>query len=53
VAAELHPEHGVPYIREITEAESYMVLRLPEKNLEQVDNPGSATAAGQQLLFEF
>lgn len=28
---ELHPEHGVPYIREITESESYMVLRLPKK----------------------
>ena len=31
---ELHPEHGVPYIREIAESESYMVLRLPEKRQE-------------------
>ena len=50
---ELHPEHGVPYIREITEAESYMVLRIPEKKLEPVDNPKSGLEAGQQLLFEF
>ncbi|WP_159516926.1 N-6 DNA methylase [Sunxiuqinia indica] len=34
---ELHPEHGVPYIREISETESYMILKLPEKKQEIID----------------
>ena len=46
---ELHQEKAVPYIREITESESYLVLRLPEKKEEIVQKQ----AASQQLLFEF
>lgn len=50
---ELHPEHGVPYIREITETESYMVLRLPERKFEVNETQSPTTRSGQQLLFEF
>ena len=50
---ELHPEKGVPYIREITETESYMVLRLPEKKQELIDQQAPVTKVTQQLLFEF
>lgn len=50
---ELHPEHGVPYIREITEAESYMVLRLPEKKKEFNVQQTPVPKVSQQLLFEF
>ena len=50
---ELHPEHGVPYIREITESESYMVLRLPEKKQELVVLQTPAPKVTQQLMFEF
>jgi len=46
---ELHTEKAVPYIREITKEESYMVLRLPEKKEEIVQKQ----SASQQLLFEF
>ena len=48
---ELHPEKAVPYIREITKEESYMVLRLPEKKQEIIVK--NAQAVQQQLLFEF
>jgi len=50
---ELHPENGVPYIREITESESYMVLRLPEKKQELTDLQVPVTKITQQLMFEF
>lgn len=50
---ELHPEHGVPYIREITESESYLVLRLPEKKQELVVQQTSVPKVTQQLMFEF
>ena len=50
---ELHPEHGVPYIREITEAESYLVLKLPEKKQEIITNQVPKAGISQQLLFEF
>ena len=50
---ELHPEKGVPYIREITESESYMVLRLPEKKQELTDLQAPVTKITQQLMFEF
>ena len=50
---ELHPEKGVPYIREITESESYMVLRLPEKKQELIDLQAPITKVTQQLMFEF
>ena len=50
---ELHPEHAVPYIREITESESYMVLRLPEKKHEPIDQQAPVTKVIQQLMFEF
>jgi hypothetical protein len=50
---ELHPEKGVPYIREIKEAESYMVLKLPEKKQEIVDKQAPVAGVSQQLLFEF
>ena len=50
---ELHPEHGVPYIREITESESYMVLRLPEKKQELVIQQTPVPKITQQLMFEF
>ncbi len=50
---ELHPEKGVPYIREITESESYMVLRLPEKKQELIVQQTLVAKATQQLLFEF
>ncbi len=50
---ELHPEHGIPYIREIKESESYMVLRLPEKKQELVDHQIPVKNVTQQLLFEF
>ena len=45
---ELHPEKAVPYIREITKEESYLVLRLPE-NKRHSEKPIHA----QQLLLEF
>jgi hypothetical protein len=50
---ELHPEHGVPYIREIAESESYTVLRLPEKKQELFVQQTPAPKATQQLMFEF
>ena len=50
---ELHPEKGVPYIREITESESYMVLRLPEKKQELIAQQAPAAKISQQLMFEF
>ena len=50
---ELHPEHRVPYIREITESESYVVLRLPEKKQEIVAKQVPTEEASRQLLFEF
>ena len=50
---ELHPEHGVPYIREISETESYMVLKLPEKKPEIFSKQQPVTGVSQQLLFEF
>ncbi len=50
---ELHPEHGVPYIREIAESESYMVLRLPEKKQELVVQQTPVSKVTQQLMFEF
>lgn len=46
---ELHPEKSVPYIREITKEESYMVLRLPERK----EEIAKKQTASQQLLFEF
>ena len=46
---ESHPEKGVPYIHEIPEAESYLVLRLPEKK----DDITQKQPASRQLLFEF
>jgi len=48
---ELHPEKVVPFIREITKEESYLVLRLPEKKQEIIAK--NTQAASQQLLFEF
>lgn len=50
---ELHPEHSVPYIREISETESYMVLKLPEKKPEIFSKQQPVTGVSQQLLFEF
>tara|TARA_R110002050_G_scaffold113401_2_gene228115 strand:+ start:1474 stop:2181 length:708 start_codon:yes stop_codon:yes gene_type:complete len=50
---ELHPEHCVPYIREISETESYMVLKLPDKKQEIVDKQVTKLGVSQQLLFEF
>ncbi|MDX9882615.1 MAG: N-6 DNA methylase [Prolixibacteraceae bacterium] len=50
---ELHPEHGVPYIREISETESYLVLKLPEKKQEIVAKQTPKAGISQQLLFEF
>ncbi len=50
---ELHPEKGVPYIREITESESYMVLRLPEKKQELIAQQALVGKISQQLMFEF
>jgi len=50
---ELHPEKGVPYIREITESESYMVLRLPEKKQELSVQQTPVVKVTQQLMFEF
>jgi hypothetical protein len=50
---ELHPKKGVPYIREITESESYMVLRLPEKKQELIVQQTLVAKATQQLMFEF
>ncbi len=52
-SVELHSEHGVPYIREITESESYMVLRLPEKKQELVDQQTQSKNVSQQLMLEF
>lgn len=48
---ELHLEKAVPYIREITKEESYMVLKLPEKKQEIIAK--NTQAVSQQLLFEF
>ena len=50
---ELHPEKGIPYIRQITESESYMVLRLPEKKQELIAQQAPVTKVTQQLMFEF
>jgi len=50
---ELHPEKGIPYIRQITETESYMVLRLSEKKQELIDQQATVTKVTQQLMFEF
>ena len=50
---ELHPGKGVPYIQEITEAESYLVLKLPEKKQETVAKQVPIAGVSQQLLFEF
>ena len=50
---ELHPKHGVPYIKEITESESYLVLRLPEKKQELVVQQEPVSRVTQQLMFEF
>lgn len=50
---ELHPEHGVPYIREIAESESYMVLRLPEKKQELEVQQTPVPKVTQLLMFEF
>ena len=46
---ELHPGKAVPYIREITKEESYMVLKLPERK----EEIAKKQAESQQLLFEF
>jgi hypothetical protein len=50
---ELHPEQGVPYISEIAESESYMVLRLPEKKQELDIQQTPVPKITQQLMFEF
>ena len=50
---ELHPEKGVPYIREITESESYMVLRLPERKKEFDVQQAPGPKVTQQLMFKF
>ena len=50
---ELHPEHGVPYVREIAESESYLVLRLPEKRQEYAIQQTPESKITQQLMFEF
>jgi hypothetical protein len=50
---ELHSEHRVPYIREILESESYMVLRLPEKKQELIVQQVPVAKVTQQLMFEF
>ncbi len=50
---ELQQEHGVPYIREIAEKESNMVLRLPEKKQELIEQQIPVKNVTQQLMFEF
>jgi len=50
---ELHLEHGVPYIREIAESESYMALRLPEQKKEFDVQQTPVPKVTQQLMFEF
>lgn len=54
---DIHPIHQVPYIHEITEKESLIVLRLPEKKeIVPVQLPNVAIqkeAAVQQSLFTF
>ena len=50
---EHHPEHGVPYIREIAESESYLILRLTEKKQELVVQQTPVPKVTQQLMFEF
>jgi hypothetical protein len=50
---ELHAEYNVPYIREIAESESYMVLRLPEKKQELLVQQTPVPKVTQQLMFEF
>ena len=54
---DIHPMHGVPYIHEITEQESVIVLRLPEKKQAlPVELPTIKTQkveAVQQSLFVF
>lgn len=51
---ELHPEHAVPYIRQIGEDESYLLLKMPETK-KQLPPPAAEAKAEstQQLLFEF
>ena len=52
---ELHPKHLVPYIRRIEEAESEIVLKLPEKKPLVVPDPEivETQQATQGVLFEF
>ena len=48
---DIHPVHIVPFVREIYEAESYIVLRLPEvksKDL-MLPEPGKAEAEQTSL----
>lgn len=57
----LHPEHGMPYVRLISEDESYIHLKLPEQIQKiETDHPDIAIPVSkseiiptQQVLFEF
>lgn len=54
---DIHPEHQIPYIHEMTEEESFIVLKLPvKKQLIPVELPAikiQKETAVQQLLFSF
>lgn len=50
---ELHPEKGVPYIREIIESESSLIMKLPEKKQEIITKHVPVAGVSRQLLFEF
>lgn len=50
---DIHPEQPVPYVREITEAESYIVLRIPEVKPENLPVPEPVkTEASQTSLWD-
>lgn len=56
---ELHPEHGTPYVRCIEEAESVIVLKIPEHKSEPAPLPlpelpkAETSIPKQGTLFEF
>ena len=45
---DIHPVHIVPFVREIHEAESYIVLRLPEVKSKNLTLPEQGKAEAEQ-----
>jgi hypothetical protein len=49
---DIHPEHHVPHIREITEDESYLVLRIPEAKKEIKELPEAVKEFKPEMVKE-